>query len=155
MYVLMTLMNCKLYSQGTVIIMTLVTIQTCDNKWDTLDSSTISSELVVISTMLINAHVFYGGDGQGVMVKIQTWMAEEHTSTGTTYEYGYSIRVRVYLHWFLICTMSPYQLYFIRCYILFYRYGKISLSVFLLASTPGRGQPDSISSIHSYKSLPR
>ena len=32
MYVLMTLMNCKLYSQGTVIIMMLVTIQTCDNK---------------------------------------------------------------------------------------------------------------------------
>ena len=32
MYVLMTFMNCKLYSQGTVIIMMLVTIQTCDNK---------------------------------------------------------------------------------------------------------------------------
>ena len=57
---------------------------------------------------------------------------------------GKSIRVRVYLHWFLICTMSPYQQYFIRCYILFYRYGKTSLSVFLLASTLGRGQPDSI-----------
>ena len=51
--------------------------------------------------------------------------------------------------------MSPYQLYFIRCYILFYWYGKTSLSVFLLASTLGRGQPDSISSIHSCKSLPR
>ena len=50
----------NLYSQGTAIIMMMVTIQTCDNKWDTLESSTISSELVVISTMLINAQVFYG-----------------------------------------------------------------------------------------------
>ena len=154
MYVLMTLMNCKLYSQGTVIIMMLVTIQTCDNKWDTLDSSTISSELVVISTMLINAQVFYGEDGQGVMVKIQTWtggmsIRVQHTSTTAAYEYEY-----IYID-FLICTTSSYQPYFIRCYILFYRYGKTSLSVFLLASTLGRGQPDSISSIHSYKSLPR
>ena len=87
-------MNCKLYSQGTVIIMMLVTIQTCDNKWDTLDSSTISSELVVISTMLINAQVFYGEDGQGVMVKIQTWtggmsIRVQHTSTTAAYEYEY------------------------------------------------------------------
>ena len=65
---------------------------------------------------------------------------KEHTSTST-------------FTLLIICTMS---LYFIRCYILFYRYGKTSLSVFLLASTLGRGQPDSISSrpIHSYKSLP-
>ena len=74
--------------------MMLVTIQTCDNKWDTLDSSTISSELVVISTMLINAQVFYGEDGQGVMVKIQTWtggmsIRVQHTSTSTAYEYEY------------------------------------------------------------------
>ena len=37
---------------------------------------------------------------------------KEHTSTGTAYEYDCSIRVRVYLHWFLICTMSPYQLHY-------------------------------------------
>ena len=149
MYVLMTLMNCKLYSQGTFIIMMMVTIQTCDNKWDTLDSSTISSELVVISTMLINAQVFYGEDGQGVMVKIQTWtggksiwVRVQHTSTTT------SIFTLIFnMHHVIIST--------IFCYILFYRYGKTSLSVFLLASTLGRGQPDSISSIHSYKSLPR
>ena len=45
-----------------------------------------------------------------------------------------------------------------RCNILlYYRYWKpsLSVSVCLLASTLVRGQPDSISSIHSYKSLPR
>ena len=63
--------------------MMMVTIQTCDNKWDTLDSRTISSELVVIFTMLINAQVFYGEEGQVVMVKIQTWTG------GRAYEYGY------------------------------------------------------------------
>ena len=100
--------------------------------------------------MLVNAQVFYGEDGQGVMVKIQTW-------TG-----GKSIRVRVQhtstsiftlifnMHHVIISTIFHSVLHF-----LFYRYGKTSLSVFLLASTLGRGQPDSISSIHSYKSLPR
>ena len=78
-------MNCKLYSQGTFIIM-MVTIQTCDNYEILLESRTISSKLVVIFTMFINAQVFYGEDGQVVMVKIQTWtggksIRVQHTST--------------------------------------------------------------------------
>ena len=74
--------------------MMMVTIQTCD----TLESSTISSELVVISTMLINEQVFCGEDGQGIMVKIQTW-----SWTG-----GKSIRVRVRVQHTSASTSTAY-----------------------------------------------
>ena len=83
MYVLMTLTNCKLYSQGTSLLWWWLQYRHVIIMRYTLESSTIFSELVVISTMLIDAQVFYGEDGQGVMVKIQTWTD------------GKSIRVRV------------------------------------------------------------
>ena len=61
---------------------------------------------------------------------------------------------KLYRHGFL-CTICPSYPPFSLAVILFYRYEKTSLPAFLYSSTPGRAQPDSISSIHSYKSLPR
>ena len=70
--------------------MMMVTVQTCDNKWDTLESSTISSELVAISTMLVNAQVFLWGRwsrGHGENSNMD-WR-KEHTSMSAAYEYEY------------------------------------------------------------------
>ena len=74
------------------------------------------------------------------------------------YEYEYEYYEYVCMYYTLICNIHHvHHIHHISLAVIFCFIGmrKHHCQYFLLASTPGRAQPDFISSIHSYKSLIR